>query len=138
LQSAVIVTVVAVHVMQVSVDEIIDVVAMGHRLVSASGAVGVSALRIGRAARGVSGADSNHMLVDVISVHVMQMTVVQIIDMPVMPDGGMSAVRAMLMGVVGMMLLVTFGHGSFLWLGSRICARSDGVPFGGMFNRTLD
>jgi hypothetical protein len=111
----VIVTVIAMHVMQVSVDEIIDVVAMGHRLVSATGAVGVSgALRIGRAAHRVSGADSNNVLVDVISVHVMQVTVVQIIDMPVMSDGGMAAVRAMLMGVVGMMLLVTYGHCSFL------------------------
>jgi len=110
-----IVTVAAVRVMQASIDEIIDVVAMGHSLVSAPGAVGVSAaFRIGRAAHGIDVAYGNHVLVDMVSVHVMQVTVVQIIDMAIMPDGSMSAVRAMLMGVVGMMLLVTYGHRSLL------------------------
>ncbi|WP_456730835.1 hypothetical protein [Bradyrhizobium sp. USDA 3364] len=106
---------VAVGVMQASVDEIVDVVPMGHCLMSTTGAVGMrGAFRIGRAAHRVCGADSDHMLIDMIAMHVMQVTVVQIVDMAVMSDGGMSAVRAMLMGVVGMMLLVTRAHCSFL------------------------
>ena len=130
---------IAVRVMQSSVDKIIDVVAMGYRLVSTTGAMAVrGALRIRRAAHGVRGADSNHMLVDMVAVHVMQVTVVQIIDMAVMTDGGMSAVLAVLMGVVGMMLLVTRAHRSFLQFGSRICPRPGIVPFGGMFDRALD
>lgn len=106
---------VAVGVMQASVDEIVDVVPMGHGLMSTTGAVGVRAtLGFGRAAHRVYGADGDHMLIDMIAMHVMQVTVVQIVDMAVMSDCGMSAVRAMLMGVVGMMLLVTDAHCIFL------------------------
>jgi hypothetical protein len=48
------------------------------------------------------------MFVDVILVHVMQMTIVKIVDMAVMPDRGVAAVRAVLMGMV---VMVLFGAG---------------------------
>jgi hypothetical protein len=49
------------------------------------------------------------MFVDVILVHVMQMTIVKIVHMTVMPNRGVAAVRAMLMGVIGVVFLVA-GH----------------------------
>jgi hypothetical protein len=110
---------IAVRVMQSSVDKIIDVVAMGHRLVSATGAMGVRCtLRIRRAAHGVRGADGNHMLVNMVSVHVMKVTTVQIIHMAVVTDGGVSAVLAMLLGVVGISLQVLIIHSFCLDPGS--------------------
>jgi hypothetical protein len=45
------------------------------------------------------------MRVNVILVHVMQMTIVKVAHMAVMPNGGVAAVRSVLMRVVGMMLL---------------------------------
>jgi hypothetical protein len=49
------------------------------------------------------------MLIDVILMHVMKMAIVKIVHMAFMPDRSMTAVRAVLMGVVGVMLLVA-GH----------------------------
>jgi hypothetical protein len=50
------------------------------------------------------------MFVDVVLVRMVQMAIVKIIDMPVMPNRGVPAVRAVLMGVVGMVLLSASGH----------------------------
>ena len=50
------------------------------------------------------------MFVDVILVRMVQMAVVKIIHMPVMPNCGVPAVRAMLMGMVGVVLLSASGH----------------------------
>jgi hypothetical protein len=38
------------------------------------------------------------------------MTIVKIVHMTVMPDRGVAAVRAMLMGVIGVVFLVAGGH----------------------------
>ena len=50
------------------------------------------------------------MFVDVILVHMVEMAVVKIIDVAVMADGGVPAMRAMLMSVVGVVLLGTWNH----------------------------
>ena len=49
-----------------------------------------------------------------IAVHVMQVTVVQVINVPVMDDGRMAAAWSVLMRVVGMVLLGTRAHESSL------------------------
>jgi hypothetical protein len=98
-------------VMQPSVHEVIDVVTVGHRFVSAVRPMRVSAPGVGRAARGVGVADLNNMFVDMIPVHVMQMTIVEVVDMAMMAHRRVSTVRTMLMSVIGMMLLVAEGHG---------------------------
>jgi hypothetical protein len=106
----VIVAVVAVRMMQSSVHEVIDMIAMRNGLMSAIWPMLVCAVRFGRAAHRILLIDRQCMFVDVILVHVMQMTVVKIVHMTVMPDRGVAAVRAMLMGVIGVVLLVAGSH----------------------------
>jgi hypothetical protein len=98
-------------VMQPSVHEVIDVVTVGHRFVSAVRPMRVSAPGVGRAARGVGVADLNNMFVDMIPVHVMQMTIVEVVDMAMMAHRRVSTVRTMLVSVIGMMVLAAEGHG---------------------------
>jgi Fe-S cluster biogenesis protein NfuA len=50
------------------------------------------------------------MLVHVISMHMVEMAIVKIIHVALMANGGMSTIRAMRMGVVGMVFLGTCGH----------------------------
>jgi hypothetical protein len=50
------------------------------------------------------------MFVDMILVHMVQMTIVKIVHMPVMPNRSVSAIRAMAMGVVLMVFLGASGH----------------------------
>jgi hypothetical protein len=50
------------------------------------------------------------MFVDVILVHVVEMAVVKVVHMAVMANPSVPAVRAMLVGVIGMMLLGTARH----------------------------
>jgi hypothetical protein len=50
------------------------------------------------------------MFVDVIAVHVVQMAVMQIVEMTIMADCCVTAVGAMLVGMVWMVLLRAIGH----------------------------
>jgi hypothetical protein len=50
------------------------------------------------------------MFVDVILVHVVEVAIMEIIDVPLVADPGVSAVRAVVMGVVQMMPLCAGGH----------------------------
>jgi hypothetical protein len=107
----VIVAVIAVRMMQVPIDQIVDMVAMRDGLVPASGPMRVAAFDLGRAAVRIRRSDRERMLVDVIVVHMMQMAVMQIIHMALVADRRVAATRAMLVGVVGVMLLCATGHG---------------------------
>jgi hypothetical protein len=51
----------------------------------------------------------NDMLIEMVAMKVMEMTIVEIVDMPLMIDGGMAAVRAMLMGMVDVNVVLA-GH----------------------------
>jgi hypothetical protein len=101
---------IAMRMMQPAIYEVIQVVAMRYRLVSAIWTVRVRAVVLRRAAHGINGADRNDMFVDVVLVHMMQMTIVKVIYMAVMPNCRMAAARAMLMRVVGMVLLNASRH----------------------------
>jgi hypothetical protein len=107
---------VAVGMVQSSIHQVIDVVAMGHGLVAAARPMGVGAARMGTA-RGVARADRDHMLIDMITVHVMEMTVMEVIDVSVMTDRRVSTVRTVSVGMVGMMRLSASGHRAFLFVG---------------------
>jgi hypothetical protein len=115
---------IAVRVMQPSVHQVVDVVAVRHGFVSAARTMLVRASNFGRTAHGVGVADVDGMLVDVIVVHVVQMAVMKVVDMVAMAHGRMPAVRTMLMGVVGMVLLGAGGHDVF----SLFVASSRGSP----------
>jgi hypothetical protein len=114
LNAPVLVTVVAMRMMQVPVHQIVDMVAVGDRLMPAGGTVLVGALYVRRAARRIGRVDADDMLIDVVAMHVVHMAVVQVVDVPVMADGSMAAAGAVLMGMVRMVLLIASGHGVLL------------------------
>jgi hypothetical protein len=102
---------IAVRMVQVPVHQIIDMVAVRDRLVPAAGAVLVGALCFGRAAGRIGRVYSDDMLVDVVAVHVVQVAVVQIVDVAIMADSDVTAIGAVLVGVVRMVMLAASGHG---------------------------
>ena len=109
LDGAVVVAVAAVRVMQVAVDEVVDVVTVGHGLVAAAGAVhvvaGVPATVVARGAGpGVGGVDLDLALVRMALVRAMHVAVVQIADVVTVLEGGVAAIRAV--GVVVVVVLV--------------------------------
>ena len=103
-----IVAVVAMGVMQMPVDEIVDVIAMRHRFVAAAGPVDMIGLMTGaamlrRAGIGIPRRDIDLMLVDVILMRMMQMTVMQIVDMIAMAQRDVTAARTVRMAMIGVM-----------------------------------
>lgn len=88
------------HMVQAATDQIIDMIAMRHCLMPAAGAVDMAAIVRTGAAIGVAGADADHMFINMVAMHMVQMAVVQIIDMAIMRDGGVAAARAVLVGVI--------------------------------------
>ena len=112
LQRPVIVAVIAVWMMQMSVDEIVDVIAMRDLLVPASRSVHVgrvvSGARVLRGATvGVDRGNLNHMFIDVITMHVMKVSVVQIVDMIIVADSRMAAI-----GPMNMRMIAVLGFGA--------------------------
>jgi len=114
-QRAVIIAMVAVRMMQVAVYQIIDVIAMRNRLMPATRTMhvvgGMSAAAMVRGANlriGLGYGDD--VLVHVIAVRMMQMAVVQIIHVTVMDDCRVSAVRAVLVGMVGVSGMSASAH----------------------------
>ncbi len=95
---SVIVAVIAVRVMQVTGDQIIGVIAVGHRLVSAARAVGM-ALRVRatavrrRALRRIGDIYFDGALVDVVAMNAMQVTLVQVIAVVTMLNALVSTAR---------------------------------------------
>jgi hypothetical protein len=109
-QRAVIVAVIAVRAVQAAIHEIIRMLAVRHRFVPAIRAVdmAVGMLRAFLAAVRMLGIDGDHMLVDMVAVRVMKMAVVQIVDVPVMPDRLVAATRPVLMRMIPMRVM--FAH----------------------------
>jgi hypothetical protein len=122
LDGAMIIAVIAVWVMQVAIDEVVDVVAVRDGLVAAAGAVDViglvaAALMSGGAGRGVLLAHGDGVLVIVAVVGVVQVAVVEVVDVTIVTDGGVAAVGAvdMIVVVVGVVAHgVSFVGGSGL------------------------
>jgi hypothetical protein len=95
-----IVTMIAVGMMQTPIDQVINMIAMRHHLVSTSL---MSALARNRYTLvGIGGTYFKHMLIIVSIVWMVQMPIVQIVNMIVVLDTGMPTVFAMHMQMVGM------------------------------------
>jgi hypothetical protein len=108
-----------VGMVQVAVDQIVDMVAVRDRLVTAARAVLVGrlvavAVVIGGAWRRVGIADLDHVLLDVIAMGVMEVAVVQVVDVARMYHAGVTTARTVSM-TVSLVYLVRF-HGSLLRL----------------------
>jgi hypothetical protein len=106
---------------QMAVDQVVDMIPVRNRLVSAVRPVHVfgfvaAALMRRRTVIGVGRSHRNGMLVDVVTVRMMEMTVVQVIDVTIVLDRGVPAAGAMLMIVVRVFLAA---HRSLLVNGLR-------------------
>jgi hypothetical protein len=115
-QRAVVVAVVAVRVVQVAVDQVVDVVAVRHRFVAAAGSMHMTGLvataPVARCAGGrVGGADLDHMFIDMAFVQVVQVAVVQVVDMVTVAYRDMATARAVHV-VVWVVVRVVAAHGS--------------------------
>ena len=95
-----IITMIAVPVVQMARNEVIGVIPVRHLLVVAVAmrAIAVNRCMVGR----ISRADGNAVLVVVALVLAVQMAVVQVIDMSVVPHAGVAAVLAVNVRVVVM------------------------------------
>ena len=107
---------IAMRMVQVPVDQLVDVIPMRYRLMPATGAMDVTglvpcALVVGRAAIRIALRHLDHVLVDVIAMRVMQVPVVKIVDVIAVAYGGVTAARAMLVRMVLMMGLIAVRHG---------------------------
>jgi hypothetical protein len=134
LHRAVVVAMIAMRMMQPSAHEVIDVITMGHGLVSAGWPMLVRTAGLRRALDRIGGVDRDGVLVDMILVRVMEVAVVEIIDVAFMADRRMPAVGTMLVSVVGMMLLGAGGHAVFSFLSLRSEGDRRLSPFGGMLH----
>lgn len=98
-----VITMIAVLVMQTAVDQIIDMVAVRNGLMTATFPMNMARTGIERnAGIRVGFIYRQGVFVVMAVVLVVQMAVVQIVDMAVMFDGGMTAAAAVNMGVVVM------------------------------------
>jgi hypothetical protein len=116
----VVVAVILVGVVEVSVDQVVDVVTVRDGLVAAVGSVLVACIvpfAHRRADVGVVVADFDHVLVDVVAVGVMEVPVMQVVDVSVVAHGGVAASGSMLMFVMGVGLMIF--HASTLPVGRR-------------------
>jgi hypothetical protein len=105
LDRTMVITMVAVRVMQVPVDEIVNMIHMRHAFVTAPramhmGPIVSSAGMIGCALVPVRAVAFENVFVNVIAVQVMQMTIVQIVGMAVVPDRDVTAARSMCVSVM--------------------------------------
>jgi hypothetical protein len=107
----VVVAVVSMRMVQPSVYQVIDVVGVRHRFVSATWPMLMRAARLRGAVHRICRAHGQRVLVNMIAMNMVEMTVVQIIDMAIMANRRMPAVGAMLVSMVRMVLLVARGHG---------------------------
>jgi hypothetical protein len=108
----VIIAMIAMRMVQATVYEIVDMVTVRHRFMSATWTVLVRATDFRRALHGICSVDGDGMLIHVVLVHMMEVPIMKIVDMAVMPDRSVPAARAMLVGVVVVVLLGAFGHSS--------------------------
>lgn len=96
---------IAMRMMKPAIDEVIDVITMRYGFMTAIGAVLMSTVHLRRTLDGICGVHGNHMFVNMILVHMVQMPIVQVINMAVVANRSVSAVGTVPMSVVGMLLL---------------------------------
>jgi len=110
---------VAMRVMKMAIDKVVDVIAVRHRRVTATRSVHMAglvatAVVVRRAAVRIFRADFESVLVDMIAMRVVQVTVMQVVDMVAMSDGGVATVRTVLMVVMGVVRFVAGAHAMLL------------------------
>ena len=107
LHGPVIVAMITMWMMKMSIYEVVDMITMRHSLVTATGAVhmiGIMSIAfvLGSANIGIGFIDFKNMLIDVVTMRVMKMTIVQKIDMAIVDNLCMSAVFTMFVVMIFM------------------------------------
>lgn len=102
-----------VRVMQASVDEIVNMLAMGNRLVSATRSMRVAgAANFWGATHRIHFTNRYDMLINVIVMHMVQVAVMEIVDVTAVPNGRVPAARAVSMIVIGVLICGAVRHRS--------------------------
>jgi hypothetical protein len=96
---------IAVRVMQASVDQIVGVIAMTHCLMTACRTMLMRTMNFGGAVRRVPLIDLDHVILDAPTVQMLQLAVLDVIGVVTMPDGCMAAIGAVLMADTHALLL---------------------------------
>jgi hypothetical protein len=99
----VIVTVIAVRMMQPAVDQIVHMIAVRDSFMSAVWSMLMCAADVRRTPLGILGTDGYGMFVDVVLMHVVEVPIMEVVHVAIVQDRGVSAVRPMLVGMVEMM-----------------------------------
>jgi hypothetical protein len=117
----VIVAVGAVRMMEVPGNEVVDMIAVRDGFMTTVGSVDVggvvSAASVsGGAGVGICWGYGKSVLVDVVTVGLVEMAIVQVVDVAIVQDGGVATAGAMLVGVrlVNFVIHDGLGHASFL------------------------
>jgi len=110
-----IITVIAMRMVKVAVDEIVDVVTVWNGLVTATRSMNVTGIMSAaamrrRAAIGILIAHRDHVLVDMITMQVMEVPIVEIVDMVAVTDRGMAASGTVSMIMVRVVGKTATGH----------------------------
>ena len=100
LDRPVVITVVAMGVVQVTIDDVVDVIPVGHSLVTTARSVNVvfimtCAAVIGRAGVWIFLIHVKAVLIYVVSMHVMKMAIMNIVDVVSMPNRCVATIRPM-------------------------------------------
>ncbi|MFJ1254873.1 hypothetical protein [Cupriavidus sp. CuC1] len=103
-----VVAMIAMGMVQVTSDEIVNMVSMRYGLVPTAGSVHVigtmgTAIVVWRAPVRVGLAYPNHMFINVITMQVVKVAVMQIVNMAIMQHGSVATVWSVLVGVIGRM-----------------------------------
>ena len=98
---------IAVRMMEVAADAVIDMVGMRNRLVAAAGTMDMTgvvaaAAMVRRAAVGVVAGHLDHVLVDMILMRMVEVAIVQIVDVAAVAHSGVATTRPVLVSMVGM------------------------------------
>jgi len=102
----VIVAVIAVRVMEATIDQVIKVVPMRNRLMATARAMPMRLIMSGSTMLrvtpiGIRGANFNHVFISAPLFHMLQMAMVEIINMILMLNGNVAAARTMHMRLIG-------------------------------------
>ncbi|EKQ0890579.1 hypothetical protein P4Q63_002031 [Salmonella enterica] len=106
---SVVITVVTMRMMKSAINKIISVIAVWHLLVTTVRTVFmfcIMAFNDRIAAIGIFFTDFQHMLINMITMRMVEMTIVQIINMITVPDSGMTAALTVLVRMVLVMLFI--------------------------------
>lgn len=111
-----IVAVTAVAVVQVTIDDVVNVIAVRNSFVSAAFAVHVTSFVVAAGMSAGAGAGVIECaLVYVVAMLAMKMSIMNVVDVIAMLNGGMSAVVAMLVSMIAVCFAISHFLLQFLW-----------------------